>query len=194
MTLSWISMLAERVNRWAEGQVAGRFPFARMTLWGLLVAFVLTTFPNYPRLLYDKKLDEEWGAWSAIIEKRDNLFKDMLYSHVYGTHNANMTFRILVPAIARLFGLGKVGVFVFQSLCGVALLWAVGRLAHRITGDLVTALYVTCGVASTWAGTTSFIEMRGMFDGEALLLLTLAALLEVPVLAAASVFLCGVDR
>ena len=191
MTLSWIRTLAERVNRWAEGQVAGRFPFARMTLWGLFVAFVLTTFPNYPRLIYDKKLDEDWGPWSAIIEKRDDLFKDMLSSHPYGTHNANMTFRILVPAIARLFGLGKVGVFVFQSLCGVALLWAVGRVAHRVTGDLVTALFVTCGVASTWAGTTSFIEMRGIFDGEAILLLTLAALLEVPLLTAASVFLCA---
>ena len=85
-----------------------------------------------------------------------------------------------VPAVARIFGLDKMGIFVFQSLCGIALLWAVGRVAHRVTGDLVSALFVTCGVASTWAGTTSFIELRGFFDGEALLLLALAVLLEVP--------------
>ena len=115
----------------------------------------------------------------------------MLKTHPPGSHDAKMTFRIAVPAIARLLGLGKLGIFVFQSLCGVALLWAVGRVAHRVTGDLVASLFVTCGVAATWAGTTSFIEMRGFFDGEALLLLALAMLLEVPVLAAASVFLCA---
>ena len=51
MTISWIISLAEHVNRWAERQVAGRFPFARMTLWGLFVAFVLTTLPNYPKAI-----------------------------------------------------------------------------------------------------------------------------------------------
>ena len=134
MTLSWIRTLAERVNQWAEGQVAGRFPFARMTLWGLFVAFVLTTFPNYPRLIYDKKLDEDWGPGRPSSKSGTTYSRICCLRITYGSHDANMTFRILVPAIARLFGLGKVGVFVFQSLCGVALLWAVGRVcaqSHR---------------------------------------------------------------
>ena len=58
MTKSWIISLAEHVNRWAKGQVAGRFPFAGFALWGLFVAFVLTTLPNYPRL-YDEAWDED---------------------------------------------------------------------------------------------------------------------------------------
>jgi hypothetical protein len=191
MTLPWITTVCEHVDRWAERQVAGRFPFASITLWALFVAFVLTTFPNYPRLLYDQAYDREQCSWSAIAEKRDDLFKDMLTTHEAGSHDAKLTFRILVPAVARILGLGKLGIFVLQSLCGVALLWAVGRIAHRATGDLVSALFVTCGVASTWAGTTAFIELRGMFDGEALLLVALSALLETPWLTAAAVFLCG---
>ena len=62
----------------------------------------------------------------------------MLKTHPPGSHDAKMTFRILVPAIARLLGLGKLGIYAFQSICGVVLLWAVGRIVHRVTGDLVS--------------------------------------------------------
>ena len=136
MTKSWIISLAEHVNRWAEGQVAGGFPFARIALWGLFVAFVLTTLPNYPRL-YDEAWDKEQASWSALIEKRDDLFKDMLKTHPPGSHDAKMTFRIAVPAIARLLGLGKLGIYAFQSICGVVLLWVVGRI-DKVSGDLVS--------------------------------------------------------
>ena len=191
MTLPWITMLWGHVERWAERQVAGRFPFARITIWGLFAAFVLTTFPNYSQINRMFKGEGNIWFWAAIAEKRNDLFKDMLKAYPPGYHESQMTFRILVPAVARALGLGMPGVFVFQSLCGVVLLWAVGRVAHRATGDLVSALFITCGVASTWAGTTSFIEVRGMFDGEALMFVALAALFEVPWLTVAAVFLSG---
>ena len=189
MILSWAAKLGESVDRSAERMVASRFPFVMITLWALLAAFVLTSFPDFGNVYHLQPIHER--VWTALFEKRDNLFGDVAAAHPEDGHIAKMNFRILVPAVARIFGLGKTGVFVFQCLCGVALFWVVSRVTHKITGDLVSSLYVTCGVASTWAGTTCFLELRGLFDGEAILLLALSTLLEIPVFTAACVFLCA---
>ena len=69
------------------------------------------------------------------------------------------------------------------------LLWVVARIVLKITSDLVASLFVTAGVASTWAGTTSFSELQGIFDGEALLFLSCAVLFERPWLTGLFVFL-----
>jgi hypothetical protein len=189
MTYPALLALYTRINGLSERIVSSRFADLRITLCALAMGLVFTTFPNYPRLVYDKVYLEKHCSWDAVLLKRDNLFLDTgkLYSSFH--HNANLTFRLVVPLVARIFGLGKIGIFAFQSACGVVLLWAVARIVHRITGDLVSSLFVACGVASTWAGTTSFSELRGVFDGVALLLLACAVLFEAPWLAGLFAFL-----
>jgi len=88
MTLPWITMLWGHVERWAERQVAGRFPFARITIWGLFAAFVLTTFPNYSQINRMFKGEGNIWFWAAIAEKRNDLFKDMLKAYPPGYHES----------------------------------------------------------------------------------------------------------
>jgi len=189
MTYAFLVALYDRIHALAERIVSGRFATVRIALWALALGLVFTTFPNYPKLLWDKEFEKTRCCWNAVLEKRDNLFLDLNKVYWAGSHNSSATFRLTVPLIAKLLGLGKLGVFVFQSVCGVLLLWVVARIVLKITSDLVASLFVTCGVASTWAGTTSFIELRGLFDGEALLFLSCAVLFEGPWLVGLFVFL-----
>jgi hypothetical protein len=178
MTYASLVALYEKALALAGKIASGRLAGVRIALFATALGMVFTTLPNYPRLLWDEEFDREQCSWNAVLDKRDDPFVDLNKVYPAGSHNANMNFRLTVPVIARFAGMGKLGVFAFQSACGVALLWVVARVVLRATGDLVSALFVTCGVASTWAGTTAFIELRGMFDGEALLFLSCAALFE----------------
>jgi hypothetical protein len=188
MTYASIVAFYGRTLALAERVVSGRFATVRIALWASAFGLIFTTFPNYPKL-WDKEFGKAGSYWNGILDKRDNLFLDLGKAYGAGSHNSNANFRLTVPLIAKLLGLGKFGVLIFQSVCGVLLLWVVARIVLKITDDLVASLFVTCGVASTWAGTTSFTELQGIFDGEALLFLSCAVLFEAPWFAGLFVFL-----
>src|SRR4029077_5289522 len=134
----------DRIDTLAERVVAGRFGTLRIALCALLLGLVGTTVPNY-RNLWDKEFEATASSWDAFLVKRDNLFVDLGKVYGVGSHNSNTNFRLTVPLIARILGLGRLGVLVFQSVCGVLLLWIVARIVTKIANDLVAALFVTCG-------------------------------------------------
>jgi hypothetical protein len=178
----WAQRLAERL-------VSGRFACERIALLATIFGLVFTSFPNYPKLWDDRKLLSADYNWEGILEKRDHPFLDMALKYGEGHHNANANYRLIVPLAAKVLGLGVRGIFALQSVCAVLLLWVVARVASRATGDHVASFFVTCGVASTWSGTMGFMELYGVFDGEALLLVCCAALFETPWLVGLCVFL-----
>jgi len=189
MIYASIVALYSRIQALAEGIASGRFACMRIALCALALGLVVTSFPNYPKLWDNEFKKSDNNYWPSILEKRDNLFLDLGRDYGVGSHPANANFRLTVPLIAKLLGLGMFGILIFQSVCGVLLLWVVARIVLKITSDLVVSLFVTCGVAATWAGTTSFTELQGIFDGEALLLLSCAVLFEGPWLTGLFVFL-----
>jgi hypothetical protein len=189
MTCASIVALYCRTLAFAERIVSGRFASLRIAVCASALTLVFTTFPNYPKLWDAKFQNSDNSYWPSILDKRDNLFLDLGRDYGVGSHAANANFRLTVPLIAKVLGLGMFGMLIVQSVCGVLLLWVVARIVLKITADLVASLFVTCGVASTWAGTTSFTELHGVFDGEALLFISCAALFEKPWLAGLFVFL-----
>ena len=189
MVYASIAALYDRIQAFAEAIVSGRFPCVRIALCAAALALVFTSFPNYPNIWNKESEKSADGYWESIRKKRDNLFYDLSRDYRVGSHEGNANFRLTVPLTAKILRLDKYGVVVLQAVCGVLLLWTIARIVLRITGDLLASLFLTCGVASTWAGTTNFTELHGIFDGEALLLLACASLFEGPWLAGLFAFL-----
>jgi hypothetical protein len=71
---------------------------------------------------------------------------------------------------------------------GILIFYLSARLLHRLTDDRVAAFWGTMVVACIFAGTTSFVEFRGMFDGVAILLLVAAVFFKNPLLIGLCVF------
>jgi hypothetical protein len=173
--------------RLAERIVAGRFATVRITLCALAIGLFFS-FPNFSKS-YDES--RHTRSWDIILQKRDYPFKDVVPQLNPISHESKLNFRLTVPILAKLLGLGRPGIYTLQLACGVIQLWATACIALRLTNDRVTSLLVTLEVASTWAGTTSFVEYRGIFDGVALLFLACAILSQKPLLAGLSVFLAA---
>jgi hypothetical protein len=186
MVFEFLGSSYDRMIRLAERIVAGRFVSARILLVALAVGLFFST-PNYKRLYSEDNVK----AWAGVLEKCNDPFLDMTRKYEPIVHESKLNFRLTVPIAAKLLGLGMTGLFALQSACGVLLLWACAATFLRITGDRVAALFLTIGVASTWAGATGFVELRGMFDVVALLFLACAVLAEGPVLAGLAVFLAA---
>jgi hypothetical protein len=187
MVFASLGAYYDRMIRLAERIVAGRFVTAKIALTALAVGLFFS-FPNYQRLVAEGNRK----TWVGILEKSDDPFRDMTTKYEPILHESKLNFRLTVPIAAKLLGLGMTGIFALQSACGVLLLWAAAVIFRRITGDGVAALFLTIGLASTWAGTTGFVELRGgVFDVVALLFLACAVLAEGPLLAGLAVFLAA---
>ena len=142
-------------------------------------------FPNYNFLRAPGVPD----TWKNAAIKIANPAADMTRLFPADLHESNLTFRLTVPLIARVFHLGTVGHLALFAVCGVLLLLCTLTLAERITGARTVALYVTLAIACTWPALLAFHQLLGGFyDVVALLLLLFAMEVRPPVLAAAAVF------
>lgn len=176
-----------RTIRLSERVVAGRFAAARIALVALAIGLFFS-FPNYKRINHHFIT----STWVGVLEKCDDPTLDMTTKYATNRHESKLNFRLTVPIAARLMRLGMRGILAMQFACGVLLLWVSAVVFLRATGDRVAALFLTIGLASTWAGTTGFIELLGgMFDVEALLFLACAAMADGPLLAGSAVFLAA---
>lgn len=148
----------------------------KITLLSLVLALLLS-FPSYDVFLDNNYLEN----WKPVLMKVDNPLVDLTTFYGPGSHASKLNLRLTVPVIAKLLHLGIGGIILLQFLFGISLLYATACLTHKITGDRVTSLFVSLTVASIFPGITSFVELRGMFDGVAISLLTFALLLQNPV-------------
>lgn len=147
-----------------------------------VAATLLLAFPTYRQI-------EGLDTWQAVLLQASEPFQHHPYQE--GTHESKQAFRLLVPLVGGRLGLDIWGYLVLQALAGVALIAAAGVLAWRVTGDRVTSLLVLLATAPTWAGACGFVEVRGIFDAVALMLLLFAAAARRPAWIALFVALAG---
>lgn len=149
-------------------------PFLSGRFWTIKTALLVTAislflaFPSY------ESLRAPSATWDAVLSKAEDLRYNVLQDHGESTNAARVNFRLTVPVVSRVLGLNMYGLVAFQFLCGVALFALSAQLADNLTGDRFTALCLTLAIAGTYAGTTSFLELRGIFDGVALFLVMCA--------------------
>ena len=103
----------------------------------------------------------------------------------------NAMFRITVPLIAHVLGIGLKGTLALQFLTGILIFVTVGALIERETGDRLLAFYATLLVGFIYPGTAGFLETRYYFDSFAYLFLLAALWFRTPFLIFFLIVLAG---
>jgi hypothetical protein len=164
-----VDPLYSKLLRIASPWTQGEYWLLKVTL-AAFACGMFFAFPSYDALFHGDYLQ----AWQAVLEKTSNPLLDMSQVYGPGSHESKLTFRLVVPVVAHYLGLGVKGMVFLQSLAGVFILALSAWIGFQITRDRATALFTALLVAGTYAGSMAFVEMRGIFDGVAVLFLLLA--------------------
>lgn len=150
----------------------------------LPIVVLFFSFPSYDRLHLEFS-----HLWQAILDQIDNPFEQRYYDPF--SHEAKIKFRLTVPLIAKFLNLNIIGVLVFQAIIGLLLFFFSIKFFVRITQDNISAFLLSLTLSMIWAGKTSFIDIRGMFDGIAIFFLIVAMYYKFPVVIYISVLLAS---
>lgn len=174
--------LLDLTERWTKG---------RFWVWRVVaITTAVSLFLAFPS--YDSLRGEEPGrTWKAVMIKADDLTRDLLKDFGPATNPAKVNFRLLMPIVARVTGLGIPGLLALQGLAGVLLFYLITLLAYRATSSRPTAALVTLMTGATYSGITSFVELRGLFDGVSICLLLACLYISNPRLIALLIFAAG---
>lgn len=144
-----------RIESMIDKLTAGRY-------WLLTSAMILTAialffaFPSYNDIVAKD--------WDALFEKAAAPFENS--THGAGTHEAKITFRLLVPLVVHYTHMGIAGILVMLGIVGMLNFYMVVRLANEILKDKRSAFIIGLCSAFIYFGKCSFIELRGtIFDG-----------------------------
>lgn len=174
------------ILRLTEVWASGRWWTSRVVVGTLLILFFLSC-PSYEAYEGNRGV----GTWKAVMMKADNLTYNLLNDFGPTSNASRVNFRLLMPALARVTGMGPAGLLVVQGIAGVLLLFLVAALAYRETSSRTVAALVTLMTGSTFAGTTSFVEHRGVFDGVSICLMLGCMYFSNPALIALFLFAAG---
>lgn len=133
--------------------------------WWLLIltliclsAALFFSFPSY------EKFFSEGRRISLLKEQIDGPI-DFLKNHPEGN---NLIYRLTVPLLAQALHLNHIGCFVFQFFIGILLYALIAFIIFALTNDKIIAFLFAFGTSQIYPGITSFVELRGMFDGVAI--------------------------
>jgi hypothetical protein len=157
-------------------------------LFAVLAISLFRAFPNYDALgtyFFEAK-------WRDAQVKFDHPLIDTSRIFPAGSHESNLTFRLTVPILARVFHLHEAGLLVLFGLVGVVLLYLVLKVAFTLTASKRVAFFVCLTTACTWPGAAAFQELRGgYYDALALCLLVSACATSSSLLTATFLFLAA---
>jgi len=149
----------------------------RITLISLVIALFFS-FPSYDVLSSKDYIETHW---KPVLLKVLNPLFDLNTLYGPGSHASKNNLRLTVPIIAYLFHLNIWGILLFVGFVGICLFYVINEISLKITKDPVASLFSTLTVSSIYAGITSFVELRGNFDGVAIFFL-ITSLLPNPLL------------
>lgn len=150
-----------------------------------LFALILTLFFASPGLTSDRSEILTKRATAVAMQIEDlQLFWET-------SEPTNAMFRITVPLIASVLGIGLKGTLILQFLTGILIFLLVGSIVERETGDRLIAFYATVLVALIYPGTAAFLETRYYFDSFAYLFLLAALWFRSPFSVGLLVLLAG---
>lgn len=179
-----LACLEDHVRRGLEHWLAGDRWRAKLTVMAVLLALFMS-FPSLDVALQGE-FKQEW-------EGLDRQFEHPLSPRGYGatTRQADMEFRLTVPIVVHLLGLGRPGAVMIYLLSGVVLLHLTGSLTFAASRDRSLTAFWVLAAASTCTGSAAFYDHRGIFDCTALALLLGAMLAHSTFLVAFLVFLAA---
>ena len=165
--LTGIRNVAIRVVDKLDRSLTQRYWLEAIAFFGVLTSLFLA-FPSFDP-------DVESSRALAVKSMIHGLgeYWDGLGPHS-SIHARVIAYRITVPLLARLLGLGLLGCYAIQYLAGVGLIYIVARLSYQATSDRVCTALSTLVICSTYAGSSAFVDLRPLFDGVAYFFLAAA--------------------
>ncbi len=139
-------------------------------------------FPGYTEL--------HRAEWQELFIKAQHPFTNSLAGA--GSHDAKITFRLLIPLIVHALHLDITGVLIFTGIIGILNFYLVLHIAYKILRDKRLAIIIGLCSCFIYFGKCSFIELRGgMFDGIAMCLLLLSIATPSNILKGIFIFFCA---
>ncbi|WP_273208732.1 hypothetical protein [Runella zeae] len=147
--------------------------FWKVRLLFLALAISTTTLLAFNFILVDKGLRNLYQEmrhpgsiggffWDDIIKQGADPFTPQDYEA--GSHEANQTFRITIPLIARVLHLNVAGLYVLHVLMGLLFLWFVIEVVYGILKDKILTFYFITGFTAIYAGANFYINFLGHCD------------------------------
>lgn len=138
--------------------------------WRLKWTFILfglalfCHFPHYNYLAGHLSGTEINPRWDAIMEQAKAPLTFHRFDDDPTSHLEKIAFRLTVPALSFLTGLGPLGLFLLQNVLGLVLVRATLGWCERRLGDRVASLMFTGVLVFTYAGAAFFFDLWGMLD------------------------------
>ena len=179
--LQTASELINKINSKISLMLTGKLWMIKVTLFAL----ILSLFFASPSFTSDRSdiLTKRAAAVAMQIEDLQLFWET--------NEPSNAMFRVTVPLIASMLGIGLKGTLVLQFLTGILIFLLVGSIVERETGNRLIAFYATLLVALIYPGTAAFLESRYYFDSFAYLFLLAALWFRSPVSIGFLVLLAG---
>lgn len=162
LDLDSLARWPRRILRGLDRVLAGRWWLVKVVFLTALIS-VVAAAPTY------ENFKPRGKDWAAIERMADHPFDQEGLDPTDRSYN--FTFRVTVPIVGGVLGLGPAGYLVLQGLAGLGLFAATALAVERISANRRIAALSAIGVGLTWAGACAFVEVRGNFDAVAIALL-----------------------
>lgn len=114
----------------------------------------------YADVILDKP--QPFFFWNSIVKQGQAPLTPMF--HESGSHEANRTFRLTIPLIAKFFGFNSLLLYLFQIVLGIATLYLLVHILYKVFGDKVLAFYTTFAFVNVYMGSSFFLNCFGHGD------------------------------
>ncbi len=151
--------------------------FISLRYWKIKLVFILTVVSvtlSTPQYLKVPGSFKNNPSWLAFDQKKKDLLSQPNFNP--RTNAAKKTFRLTVPAIAKVFHLNNYAVLALQFFIGMLFLYFTIVLTEKITGDSIAAFLTTAGLVFIYTGHSAFTDVITWFDAFAFFFLLLAML------------------
>lgn len=128
--------------------------------------------------------------WSDIAYQTTDMLMQRIQVWDF-VHQANMRFRLVLPALWMLFHSAAI-IYFLQVILGISQLYMTMRIVHTITQDRVQAFYFTLGFAGLYTGAAFYLDFYGFGDAFAFIFMTAAMYFRKPMLIFLAVFLAAI--
>ncbi|MBB5286752.1 hypothetical protein HNQ92_004913 [Rhabdobacter roseus] len=147
--------------------------FWRVKLIGLALAFSAGSLFLFNSILiergllnlyYEMRHPGSIGGlfWDDIIEQGQDPFTQKNYEP--GTHEANQTFRITIPLIARFLHLNVATLYLLHLVLGIPFLLVLTGIVEKILRNKIHTFYFLTGFTAIYAGSCFYINYLGHAD------------------------------
>lgn len=118
--------------------------------------------------------------WDSIVRQGQSPLQAVF--HESGSHEANRTFRLTIPLIARYLHLNSLGLFILQVILGFVFSHLILGIFSKIFDEKILIFYTFLAFLNVYAGSCFFLNCFGHGDGYTFFFILCALLTRNPLL------------